>query len=219
MTFANRRRLLIAVLAGAGVLIVLVGMGVFGLLRGPAGSADDHEVASAALTTTPVASRAAPATPRPLAETSDPERFARAVARALYDWDTRTPDKLSEWVQPIIDAAEPDEQPGVAADVRAYLPPTQAWEQLSAYSTQQTLRIESLRAPDAWATALAQASAEQIPRTATALTVTGTAERAGIWNQESVTSARRVAFTVFLDCPDDSSCRLLRLSRPDAPLR
>ncbi|GAA4374974.1 hypothetical protein [Agromyces bauzanensis] len=103
--------------------------------------------------------------------------------------------------------------------MRAYLPSSIVWKQLQTYGTRQHLDIDAVGVPDAWITARAQASAGQISKTTVAYTVTGTAHRDGTWNREPVESSRRVSFTVFIDCPTGEPCRLLRLSRPDAPLQ
>ena len=71
----------------------------------------------------------------------------------------------------------------------------------------------------------AQAAPGQLPRGATAYTITGTRHRAGIWGTEPVEATRPVSFTVFIACappaPEFSTslCRLLRLSELDNPLR
>ncbi|MGX5696226.1 hypothetical protein ACWKWP_08525 [Agromyces soli] len=153
-----------------------------------------------------------------MADTSDAERFVRNVARALFDWDTRASDGPGEWAQGLVDVADAEEAAGVAADVRAYLPNPTTWDQLRAYSTRQKLDINTIEIPDAWTTARTQATRGQLSKTAVAFTVTGTAQRHGTWNRKAVESSRAVSFTVFVDCPTDEHCRLLRLSRPDAPL-
>ncbi|MBT2498541.1 hypothetical protein J7E25_05485 [Agromyces sp. ISL-38] len=216
MSFAKRRRLFVALVAGGGVLLVLIGVGVLGLLRGPSPERDvdtRHPIESDA-----AAPPVAISKPRPVAATSNPVSFARSVARAVFDWDTRATGGPADWEQPLVDAADPDEAAGVAADVRGYLPSSTVWEQLEAYGTRQSLTIDDVRVPDAWTAAQAQAAAGQIPATAVAFTVNGTRHREGMWRREPVQSARPVSFTVFVDCPADEPCRLLRLSRPDSPL-
>ncbi|WP_022888107.1 hypothetical protein [Agromyces italicus] len=218
MPFARRRRLIIALVAGGCILLALIAMGIYGLLRGPAVEAE-HESRPASAANT-ASTRPDPiSAPHPIAATSDPERFARSVARSLFDWDTRAPDNAAEWAQSLVDVADAEEAVGVATDVRAYLPASTVWKQLQTYGTRQRLDIETVEVPDAWTTARAQASAGQISKTTVAYTVTGTAHREGVWNRELVESSRLVSFTVFIDCPTDVSCRLLRLSRPDAPLQ
>ncbi|WP_157009119.1 hypothetical protein [Agromyces laixinhei] len=218
MPFADRRRLIVAVVAGGCILLALIGVGIYGLLRGPSVGADHEARPTAAVNTAPT--RPDPvSSPKTVAATSDPERFVRSVARSLFDWDTRAPDDPAEWAQPLVDVADAEEAVGVATDVRAYLPVSTVWKQLQTYGTRQRLDINSVEVPDAWTTARAQASANQLSKTTVAYTVAGTAHRDGTWNGESVESSRRVSFTVFIDCPPDEPCRLLRLSRPDAPLQ
>ena len=115
--------------------------------------------------------------------------------------------------------------------MRAYLPTPAAWAQLRTHQTQQWLIIDTISIPDAWETAVAQAAPGQLPAGAVAYTITGTRHRDGIWNTEPVTTAHPVAFTMFLTCaiersavppPGDGiteTCRLLRLSQLDNPLR
>ncbi|WP_235933774.1 hypothetical protein [Agromyces humi] len=218
MPFAHRGRLIIAVLAGGCILLALIGVGIYGLLRGQAVVAERESLPASAANTAPT--RPDPISwPHPIADTPDPERFARSVARSLFDWDTRSPDNAAAWAQPLVDVADSDEAVGVATDVRTYLPSSTVWDQLQTYGTRQRLQIDTVEVPDAWITARAQSSAGQLSKTTVAYTVTGTAYRDGTWNREPVESSRRVSFTVFIDCPTGELCRLLRLSRPDAPLQ
>ncbi|WP_157001161.1 hypothetical protein [Agromyces laixinhei] len=200
------------------ILLTLIGVGIYGLLRGSADDAEHEAHPTTAATTAPT--RPDPiASPRRIAATSDPERFVHSVARSLFDWDTRAPDDPAGWAQNLVDVAVADEAVGVATDVRAYLPNSTVWKQLQTYGTRQHLDIDSVEVPDAWITARAQAPADQLSKTAVAYTVTGTAHRDGTWNREPVESSRPVSFTVFIDCPPDEPCQLLRLSRPDAALQ
>jgi hypothetical protein len=214
MQFLRRRRLVIAI-AGAGiVLIVLAAVGLFGLLRGPAKSSQAERPAPAASALAIVPTDQ----PQPVLETSSPELFARSVAHALFDWDTRQDTGLADWAQVLVDVADAEEAAAVAADVREYLPGTEMWQRLAAYGTRQWLNVESVTVPAAWATALEQAAAGQIPRGAAALTVVGTRHRAGTWDTDEMRTDRQVSFTVFVVCPGQESCTLLRLSKLDHPL-
>lgn len=212
----HRRRVIVAASVGAALLIVLVLVGVFGLLRGPEPAAEPervaHESSAAASSPTPVLR------PWPIADTTDPERFARAVTRALFTWDSRYPGGVSSWAQVVVDVADADEASAVAADVREYLPSPEYWARLSDYGTRQWIDVESVVVPTAWATALAQAAPGQIPADATAFTVVGVSGRAGTWGDEEMRTNRRVAFTMFVSCPTGDPCVLLRLSRLDSPL-
>ena len=217
MKSMRSRGAMIALIGGATTLLALIGVGLFGLLRGPAAAQ------TAELQTTTASSRPAQlepvATPNEVAETKDAGRFARSVGSALFGWDTRADGGANAWAQPLIDASDGDEANGVAADVRSYIPDGALWDELRTYGTRQRLRIEAIKVPDAWAAARSQASALQLPPGASAFTISGTAERNGMWKGTPVASERAVSFTVFIDCPDSHPCRLLRLSRPDAPLR
>ncbi|WP_166805554.1 hypothetical protein [Cryobacterium sp. Hb1] len=214
MHFFRRRRLVIAIVGAGIALIVLAAIGLFGLLRGPAKTSQPEQPV-------PTASAAAVVPtdqPQPVLETSSPELFARSVAHALFDWDTRQDASLTDWAQVLVDVADAEEAAAVAADVRDYLPGAETWQRLSSYGTRQWLDIESVVVPTAWATALEQAEAGQIPEGASALTVVGTRYRAGTFNTDAMRSERRVSFTVFVVCPGPESCTLLRLSKLDHPL-
>ena len=212
----HRRRVIVAASVGAGLLLVLMVVGIFGLLRGPKPAAEPqrvaHQPSAPASSPTPVLQ------PRPIANTTDPERFARAVSPALFTWDSRYPGGVSSWAQVVVDVADADEPSAVAADVRQYLPSTEYWARLADYGTRQWIDVESVVVPNAWSTALAQAAPGQIPAYATALTVVGVSERAGTWGEEDMRTSRQVAFTLFVACPTGNPCVLLRLSRLDSPL-
>lgn len=211
----GRRMLLITAVVIGAVLAVLVGFGVYGLVRGPAVAEEPTG------TTAPAASTAetVPVTqPLPLPHSREPEAFARGAAMAIFGWDTRSSASSSEWGQVLVNSADPEEAAGIAADVRGYLPTIEQWEQLRTYGTRQWLTIDSARVPDAWATALAQAEPGQLPPGATAYTVIGVRHRAGTWADQATETESRVSFTVFLACPDGEACRLLRFSRLDEPL-
>jgi len=214
MPFLRRRRLVIAI-AGAGlVLIVLAAIGLVGLLRGPAKASLPARPAptASALAVVPTDQ------PRPVLETSSPELFARSVAHALFDWDTRQDAGLADWAQVLVDVADAEEAAAVAADVRDYLPGAEMWQRLATYGTRQWLDVESVTVPAAWATALDQAAAGQIPPGAAALTIVGTRHRAGTWDTDELRTERQVSFTFFVVCPGQESCTLLRLSKLDHPL-
>jgi len=217
MKFVHRRRLVIAIISGGTILLVLIGLGVYGLFRGPASAGPPSEpAAEASAASTPTSS---PGQPEPVLMTTDPELFTRSVASALFTWDTRNLAGLSEWAQVLVGVADASEAPALASDVRGYFPDPQMWEQLSTYGTRQWLDIESVTVPDAWATAQQQASPGQIPRGAEAFTVVGTSHRAGTWDTQDLQTDRQVAFTVFIVCPAGKPCSLLRLSQLDHPLK
>ena len=214
MRFFRRRRLAIAIVGAGIALTVVAAIGLFGLLRGPAKASQPERPAptASALPVVPTDQ------PQPVLETSSPELFARSVAHALFDWDTRQDAGLADWAQVLVDVADPEEAAALAADVRDYLPGAEMWQRLASYGTRQWLDVESVTVPAAWATALDQAAAGQIPQGAAALTVVGTRHRAGTWDTDEIRTERAVSFTVFVVCPDQESCTLLRLSKLDHPL-
>ena len=216
MQFIHRHRLVLAIVGSGIALAVLVAIGVYGLLRGPANASQpERRAPEASVSST---STSLPGQPRPVLVTTNAELFASSVAAALFTWDTRHEGDLSEWVQVLVDVADADEAAAVASDVRGYLPSTEMWGQLSAYGTRQWFERESVVVPAAWSTALEQAASGQIPRGAAAFTAVGSRHRAGTWDTEVIRTERKVAFTVFVVCPGQEPCRLLRLSQLDRPL-
>ncbi|MDN6812765.1 MAG: hypothetical protein L0L92_00140 [Corynebacterium variabile] len=220
----RRRRLLIAAIAGG--LVLLVGVGIYGLLRGPAPSrppATSDPAPSITVTPMPFTGTEPSAVPR----TGGPEAFARNVAAALFTWDTASGYSPADYAQVLADVAATPEVDAFVGDVRAYLPTTEAWAQLRQYATRQWLTIDSAVIPDAWETAVAQAAPGQIPDGAAAYTITGTRHRDGTWGTTHVEASRRVSFTVFLVCTSpipgrgagSGLCEVLRLSELDNPLR
>ncbi|MFV0433490.1 MAG: hypothetical protein ACK5LO_05885 [Leucobacter sp.] len=208
------RRLFIAAAAGAAVLLLLIGVGVYGLLRGPATPDTPTSPTSPAEGT-----RQPNFPPRPVAETSDGEAFARSVAERLFGWDTGLEYGPADYMQRLVDVADPAEAPGLAADVRGYFPEARAWGELRQYQTRQWIEIDSIVVPADWAAAKAQAGAGQLPPGAIAYTITGTRHRTGMWDGRETSDARPVAFTIFAACTSSDGCRLLRLSAVDQPLR
>lgn len=210
------RRLFIAAAVGATVLLLLIGVGVYGLLRGPATPDTPHTPTS--LTSPAEETRQPSFTPRPVAETSDAESFARSVAERLFGWDTGLEYGPADYMQCLVDVADPTEAPGLAADVRGYFPEARAWGELRQYQTRQWIEIDSIVVPQDWAAAKAQAGAGQFPPGAVAYTITGTRHRTGMWDGRETSDARPVAFTIFAACTNGDGCRLLRLSAVDQPL-
>lgn len=216
------RRLMIVLIVVAVVLAVLVGVGLYGLLLprsnpSPGGSNMSDPPGSSTSAPSPGSS-----TPPVIRESDDPEAFARALATALFTWDTATEFGPTDYAQVIVDVGDPsgNETAGLASDVRTYLPTADAWAQLRTMQTRQWLDINEVFVPNEWATALEQASEGQIPPGTVAYTITGVRQREGIHGTESVTSSHDVAFTVFITCePSFETCRALRLSELDNPLR
>ena len=213
---------LIALLAAGLVLLILAGVGVYGLILGPR--------TTNTLTPDPVPSPShTPTTPGPssprlpvVPRSADPETFARNVAETLFAWDTGSELMPLDYSSVVLAVGDPSgaEQAGLASDVAAYLPTREAWLELRQYATAQHLTIEDAFVPEAWDTAVEQAQPGQLAEGTIAYTVEGTRHRTGVWNDEQVTSEHPVAFTLFIVCaPTYDTCHLLRLSQLDNPLR
>ena len=217
MPLVHQRRFIIAVICGGLTLILLMAIGVYGLIRGPEKASDPDR--PAVETSAPSVSPERAGEPQPVLVTSNAELFARSVARALFNWDTRHEGGPAEWAQAPLDVADAEEAPALASDVRGYLPSPEMWVRLSAYGTRQRLDVESIAIPKSWSTARDQATAGQLPPGAAALTMTGTSHRVGTWDTEVIRTERPVAFTVFVACLEGQPCVLLRLSQLDRPLK
>lgn len=228
-TDRRRRTMLIATIAGGLILLLLVGVGVYGLIRGP----EPAEPLPANSRGEPSATSPAhvPTEPAPVTALGGPEEFAVAVAEALFTWDTTSGYGPADYAQMLADVTADGEADAATSDVRAYLPTPDAWAQLRTHQTRQWLTIDTIEIPDAWDAAVAQAAPGQIPDGAVAYTITGTRHRTGYWGTDPVTATHPVAFTVFLTCtpkrspapapadPSIETCALLRLSQLDNPLR
>ncbi|WP_019158363.1 hypothetical protein [Brevibacterium senegalense] len=220
------RHRMIAVLAALVAVLVLAGIGVYGLITGPststAPSSDDSSRPGPIIT---VPTHPAPTTtPRlPVVRPSaDPATFAGNVATALFSWDTASGFMPLDYTAVVLAVGDPSgaEQAGLAADIATYLPSREAWIELRQYATTQHLTIDNVYVPDAWDDAVAQAQPGQLAEGTIAYTIEGTRHREGVWNEQAVTSEHPVAFTVFLVCgPTYDTCHLLRLSQLDNPLR
>ncbi|WP_411700489.1 hypothetical protein [Conyzicola sp.] len=222
MQFVIRHRLLVAIIGSSLALSVFAAVGIYGLLRGPdPTSRPEHRTnPGPASSWSPVAGgQEVSGRPQPVPHTPEAERFVHAVARSLFEWDTRGDNGPSDWAQPLVNVAAPDEAPAVASDVRSYLPNDEIWSRLSTYGARQWLDISSVTVPETWPAALAQATSGQIPPYAVAFTVAGTRHRSGSWGSEPVRSERPVTFTVFAVCPPAEICTLLRLSQLGKPLK
>lgn len=214
----------VALIAAAVLLVAAVVVGIYGLVAGPSrGGAGSRGPASAVTegprtaTDTKVSDPTVAALPR----TNDPVTYARAVAAALFDWDTAAGFLPADYQAPVLADADPsgEETPGLIADVATYMPTVDQWLDLGAVNVTQTLSIRSAAVPASWATAVAQAHGELRPGT-TAVTIEGTRQRTGIWNGETSSASLPVSFTVFVACaPAFDRCRVLRLSQLDNPLR
>ncbi|WP_167131786.1 hypothetical protein [Paramicrobacterium chengjingii] len=217
---------IIAVIAGGLALLILIGVGVYGLIAGPHHSGGGPTGPAPAVTTPDTTG---PATPKLLHVTpsGDPDEFARNVAARLFGWDTSSGLMPLDYTSVILEVGDPSgtEQAGLASDVAGYLPTREAWIELRKYATTQHLTIENSFVPEAWAQAVAQAQPGQLPAGSTAVTIEGTRHRTGVWNGDPVASEHSVSFTVFLACPPPAPkfstglCHVLRLSQLDNPLQ
>jgi hypothetical protein len=209
----------------AGMLTAaLVALGVHALASAPSATPDRGEEGSpwhavessssvrSATTTVPVSS---------LPKTSDPIAYARAVAAALFEWDTSTGLLPTDYTAPVLADADPtgEESPGLLTDVATFVPSTDQWLSLARMEVAQALTIHSATVPESWTDALAQARGQLRPGTS-AVTVTGIRSRTGTWDGEPAQTLSDVSFTVFVACPPAfSRCHVLRLSQLNNPLR
>ena len=217
---------LIAVIAAGLVLLLLVGVGVYGLITGPR-PPDDRAPDPAPTVTAPGETEPVAPGPPSVVPSHDPDEFARNVAEALFGWDTGSGLMPLDYTAGLLEVGDPSgaEQAGLASDIAAYLPSRQAWIELRQYATTQHLAIDHSFVPEAWDQAVEQAQPGHLPPGATAVTIEGTRHREGVWNGEPVTAEQSVSFTVFLACPPPAPqfrtglCHVLRLSQLDNPLR
>ena len=215
------RQVLLVVTVAA--LLATAVVGVSGLVRAPGGEASPS-LASRAPDSAVVTHSDAPVADlrdRSLPHTTDPITYARAVATSLFDWDTSSGYLPTDYTAAVLADADPsgEETPGLLDDVATYLPTTDQWLDLGAMDVVQTIDIASASVPASWPTALAQAHGQLRPGT-TAVTITGTRRRSGVWNGQPAASSYPVSFTVFVACPPAfDRCRVLRLSQLDSPLK
>lgn len=218
---ARRTRLIISAAAIALLLLILTGVGIYGLIIGQPTPAEPTASASPPASADPSSSSPAEVEVAPLPETTDPEEFATAVAEALFAWDTFTLLRPQDHRNALLKVADPSglETPGLAADLDEYLPTQDVWTQLQEYQTRQWLHIEDMVVPEQWHDAQT-AGGNAIAEGTTAYTIDGVRYRAGIWHDKPVDSQHQIAFTIFLACePAYDHCALLRLSALDEPLR
>lgn len=157
-----------------------------------------------------------------IAETSDPSAFAISVAQVLFAWDTTEPTPLNEYAGRLLAVADPSgtESAGLTMDLTTYLPSPESWEDLKTYETRQWIDISSYEVPDDWNSALDSAKSRGVAAGTTAYTITGLRRRSGIWQGEIAKTVDEVSFTILMTCkPTYETCRLLRLSQLNNPLR
>jgi hypothetical protein len=116
-----RRRLIIAVTAAGLVLVGLVGVGLYGLVRTPA-----HAPATSVVGSTTVAnpSPTVGAQLNGLVHTDNPVTYARAVAQALFEWDTMSGLAAENYQSVVSEDADPSgiETSGLVNDLAVYFP-------------------------------------------------------------------------------------------------
>lgn len=215
----RRRRLIVAGIATALLLIAFVTYAVL-VHRSHSSNTGPTDTKPRTVELTPIGTEPVVTELSALGPTPDPETFVRQVAEAIFAWDTATLVTRTDHIEQLVTLADPtgESTPGLVSDLDNYLPTQDAWVQLAAYKTRQWLTIDSVSMPSKWAEAEAQAGDELLPGT-TALTISGTRHRSGVWEGEPVASAHAVAFTVFIVCgPSYPECHLLRLSLLDKPL-
>ncbi|MFV0307077.1 MAG: hypothetical protein ACK5OX_04970 [Desertimonas sp.] len=223
----SRRRLVVLAAVAGVVLVVLVGVGIYGLIAGPPDRSRPEPPATSGppspdpglpSTTAGLLSwEDLPALPR----TGDPIVYARAVTEALFTWDTMSGLLPVDYGRPIIADADPSglETPGLVSDLANYLPTAEVWQQLRHYETAQSVTIDAAYIPDSWA-AIAAGAGGQLRDGTVAVTLEATRHRAGVWFDRLSTSDHPVEFTVFVACePTFDRCHTLRLSQIDNPLR
>ena len=218
------RRRFVALIAAGIVLLLLAGVGIYGLLAGPRTTSTGGQTSAPrpAETTPPTPASSTTAQLPAVVRSADPEAFARNVATALFAWDTASGLLPLDYASALLAVGDPSgiEQAGLASDIAKYLPNRDAWIELRQYATSQHLTIDQAFIPDAWADAIKQAQPDQVAPGTAAVTIEGTRHREGVWNGQPVTSQHEVTFTVFVVCaPTYPTCHLLRLSQLDNPLR
>lgn len=216
------RRLIVLVVVGV-LALATIGVGVYGLVRGPGdpASARVGSPAGTGVSSGPSASTSPQVGPATLPQTDDPIAYAKAVATALFDWDTTSGYTPSDYEAPVLADADPsgEETSGLIGDVASYEPTTEQWTQLATMDVAQHLMISSAGVPSSWPEALAQAHG-QLRQGTTAVTITGTRHRSGIWYGDHAATSEPVSFTVFEACtPAFSRCHTLRLSELNDPLK
>ncbi|KRA30985.1 MULTISPECIES: hypothetical protein [unclassified Nocardioides] len=213
----------VMVLAGCVLALATFSIGVYGLVRGPADTTAPTPTRrpAEAEVTARANDPAATLQHRALLRTTDPIAYARAVAESLFTWDTSTGFLPTDYTSAVLADADPsgEETPGLLADVAAYLPTVEQWLDLSAMGVAQRIDIVEAFVPESWDAAEDQAHGRLLPGT-TAVTISGTRHRSGMWNGEVAASSYPVSFTIFLACqPAFERCHVLRLSQLDNPLR
>lgn len=213
-----RRPRTVAVVASIGAVLAIAAT-VVGLSK-----SDDVPSPRTAAVENPAPARSLSADhdTRRVTQTAEPETFAVSVATSLFTWDTTAPTPLSEYTGHFLAVAAPsgDESAGLVTDLSTYLPSPESWEDLKTYQTRQWIDITSYEVPGEWKSAEFNGETMDLAEGTTAITVTGLRRRSGIWQSKPAQTVDEVSFTIFMTCqPTYSTCRLLRLSQLNKPLR
>ena len=211
------RRLIVVITAAGVVLAGMVGVGLYGLVRPPA-----HPLATGIRSdpvTTP--SPSVGAQRKALVHTYNPVNYARAVAQALFAWDTMSGLALEDYQSIVSEDADPAgiETSGLVNDLAAYYPTDAQWQQLRQYKTAEILTIRRAYIPPAWAQAVAS-DPKTVRSGTTAVTIDAVRYRTGSWFGTPATTSDPASFTVFVACqPTFPRCHILRLSGLNTPLK
>jgi hypothetical protein len=212
------RRVIIAITAAGVILAALVGVGLYGFIRSPA-----HPAADAGTARKPAASPS-PTTglqPEALIHTGDPVTYAKAIARALFVWNTMSALSPQDYQSVVSEDADPSgmETSALVNDLAAYYPTDAQWQQLQRYKTAESLTFQRAYIPAAWGKSLASDPSTVRPGT-TAVTIDAVRHRTGSWYRTPASTSDPVSFTVFVACqPTFPRCHILRLSGPNTPLK
>lgn len=219
---AVSRRLIVLIAAASVIVLATIGVGVYGLIRGPGHpTGRANATAPGSSSSSSGSSSAAGQGPAVLPRTDDPVVYAEAVAAALFDWSTTSGYSPSDYTAPVLADADPsgEELPGLVEDLASYEPTSEQWTQLATMQVAQHLSITSAVVPSLWAEALAQAHG-QLRAGTTAITITGVRHRTGVWYGQPAATSNPVSFTIFEACsPAFTRCHTLRLSQLDDPLQ
>lgn len=213
----------IAVVLGGVLAVATFAVGIYGLVSGPQQRASSSSGPADRLSSSygPV-EMDEPAQGSPtLPHTDDPLTYARAVAMVLFDWDTTAGLMPADVSAPVLADADPtgQETPGLLTDLGLYLPTDEQWLDLAGLQVKQRFGISSTQVPRDWSNIVANSHGQLSPGSA-AVTIDGTRERTGVWNDEPASASYKVSFTVFMACPPTfDRCRVLRLSQLNNPLR
>ncbi len=224
---ASRRRLIVVLAIVGIVVLATLGVGIYGLVRGPSHPAASRPgspgpgTSSSTGTSEGSSGTAAGPAPSALPKTDNPIVYAKAVAAALFDWSTTSGYSPSDYTAPVLADADPsgEEIAGLIGDIASYEPTDAQWTQLATMQVVQRLTISSAVVPSLWPEALAQAYGQLRPGT-TAITITGVRHRTGVWYGQPAATTDPVSFTVFEACtPAFPRCHTLRLSQLNDPLQ